>query len=206
MEQSRKVVERSSQRDQPRQQQQWPQKDIPRSRVKDEHKEYGRKVADAYRRTKEREPRNNRGAAFGTSVPHQLASPMSAHASGRNGAVSKPNSSLPNSRQRAPERYANTSKLAKSAEEDTEWVKAEGSGVDPSGRKKSVEEEVQARPKQERARHQQEQLKLEQQERLESERLAKDAKVVPKKPEKRSKVGGIISRVLPSTVRPSQKR
>ncbi len=128
---------------------------------------------------------------------------MRARASGRNGVVSKPNSSLPNPRQRVPERYANASKFE---EEDSGWVEVEGSGVDPSGRKKGVEEEERARPAQERARHHQEQLKPEQQERLKSKRHAKNAKVVPKKPEKRSTVGGIISRVLPSTVCPSQKR
>ena len=193
-------MERNSQRDQPRQQQQLHQKDIPRTRTKDEQKEYGREVPAAYRRPKERECRNNIGAAFGTSVPHPPSSPMRARASGRNGVVSKPNSSLPNPRQRVPERYANASKFE---EEDSGWVEVEGSGVDPSRRKKGVEEEERVRPAQE---HHQEQLKPEQQERLKSKRHAKNAKVALKKPEKRSTVGGIISRVLPSTVCPSQKR
>jgi hypothetical protein len=170
-EQHREVRERSHQRDQAPQQQQWQQKEILGLHANDEQMEFRRKVAEHYRRTSER--RNNKGAAFGTSVPHRLAGPTSVN---RAGALSKPNPTLPNT--------------SASKSEEEEWVKVGGNRVDPSGTKKGVslagsklEEEEWARRTEERARQQQEQFERERLERLESERQAKNlnAKFVPKK-------------------------
>jgi hypothetical protein len=182
-EQHRKVRERGHQRDQVPQQQQSQQKETLGQRANDEEKEFRQKVAEHYRRTTEREHRNNIGAAFGTSVPHRLAGPTPA--GNRAGVLSKPNPTLTNTRQRVPVPYTSAPKS-----EEEEWVKVGGNRVDPSGTKKGaslagpkLEEEELARRTEERARQQPEQFEREQLERLESERQAKNlnAKFVPKK-------------------------
>jgi hypothetical protein len=176
-EQHRKVRERSHQRGQAPQQQQWQQKEVLEQRANDDPNEFRRKVAEHYRRTSER--RKNTGTVSGksvhASVPHRLAGPTGASAGNRAGVLSKPSPTLPNTSAPKPEE---------------EWTNIEGNRVDPSGTKKGVsltdsklEDEEWARRAEERARQQQEQFGRDRLERLESERQAKNmnAKLVPKK-------------------------
>jgi len=81
-------------------------------------------VVEHYRRTTERERRNNTGAAFGTSAPHRLPGPTSAPAVNRAGVLSQPKPTLPNTRQWVPK------------SEEEEWIKIGSNTVDPSGTKK----------------------------------------------------------------------
>ena len=116
-EQHRNVGEQSHQRNQAPQRQQWQQNETRKWRVRDEQKEFRRKVVDHYRGPTERQRRNNTGAAFGTPAPHRLAGPTSALASSRPGVLFKPDPTLPNTRQRVPVPYASASMS------DEEWVK-----------------------------------------------------------------------------------
>lgn len=212
-EQHRKVDEQSLQRDQAPQRHQWGQKEFLRQRVKDEQKEFGRMVVEHYRLTTERERRNNTGAAFGRSAPHRLPGPTSAPAGNRAGVLSKPNPTLPNTRQQVPMPYTSAPKP-----KEEERIEVRGNRVESSGTKKGVSlagsklaEEERALRTEERDRQQQEQPEREQPERLGSERQTKNlnAKFAP---EKRSadgaratgrsgNLGGIISRGLFQTFR-----